>query len=425
MLNFNVLEHSKDTKGLSLKYHRSFLHQSHSSFFTVMNNTIKNVPYTHEDRQWDARFNVQNDEDLEALLFAVKEQEILGKFKYVLVGGLEIGTRPFQDDYQVRHVHVALIYNNRASKSSILKNLKIKTGNGYYLVPRNRDLPYSGWREHHVKEFSKVDPSQPILFESGILPEDIKKKTVKASEEEKKRKIDDILIEMRGMIEEGREKEAFTKFPRNYLMYGERLKAMITQKRDFFKTNGDPHIWIFGHPGSGKTALLNFVYPDYYKKCLTNKFFDLYDPDHHTHVLLEDLDHEAVDRLGLNFLKTICDEAGFAIDQKYKTPQLARTTVLVTSNFTIPDIIPYDQPGVEENKAALLRRFWHVNVYSVLRLLGLKLLPKFERNVLKQQGNTDSSKLFMSWDYVQDMPTGLPLKTPAEYQIMIKDAYYK
>ena len=142
-------------------------------------------------------------------------------------------------------------------------------------------------------------------------------------------------------------------------------------------------------------------------------------------MLLEDLDHEAVDRLGINFIKTICDEAGFPIDQKYKTPQLAHTTCLVTSNFTINDIIPIDQPGYEENKAALLRRFWHINVYQLLRNLGLKLIPKWDRDQLKKQGNMDPSKLFMTWDYNTDTPLGLPLGTPEEYQILIRDIFFK
>ena len=112
-------------------------------------------------------------------------------------------------------------------------------------MPRNRDLPYSGWRDHHIKEFSKVDPSKPILYENGTLPADVKTKAVRASDEEKKRKIDDVLIEMRTMIEEGKEKEAFTKFPRNYLTYGEKLKAMITQKRDFFQDQwGSTHLVV-------------------------------------------------------------------------------------------------------------------------------------------------------------------------------------
>lgn len=389
-----------------------------------MNKPPTSVPFTHQDRQWDGRFNVQTDEDLDRLLTALKSEWDAGKLRYVLCSGIEIGTRPYQDDYQVRHVHTAAIFHNRVSKSAILKNWAIKQGNGYYLVPRNRDLPYSGWKTHHIKSFSKIDATKPILFEMGTLPEEIEGgKKAAASEEEKKRKVDEILVDMRGLIESGSEEEAFRKYPRNYLIYGERLKAMVSQKRDFFKSNGDPHIWLHGYPGTGKSALLNFVYPNYYKKNLHNKFFDLYDPKQHSHVMLEDLDHEAVERLSLNFLKTICDEAGFAIDQKYKSPQLTRTTVLVTSNFQIPDLMP-DGPGIEQNKAALLRRFWHVNIYNLLRLLGLKLLPKKDRDMLRESGNTDTSKLFLSWDYVTDGPTGRPILSAEEYQGIIKKAFY-
>lgn len=383
------------------------------------------VPFLHKDRQWDARFNVQADGDLGELLAAIKSNWESGVLKYILVGGVEVGTRPYQDDYLIRHVHVAAIFHNPISKSAILKNWNIKQGNGYYLVPRNRNYPYTGWRDHHIKVFSKVDPKSLSLFEMGELPRDTQvAQYTKRSEEEKKRKIDDVLIDIRTLIEEGREKEAWTKYPRNYLQYGEKIKALVSQKRDFQESKGDPHIWLYGPPGTGKTAILSFLYPKYYKKNLISKFFDLYEPDNHTHVLLEDLDHEAIDRLGINFIKTICDEAGFPIDQKYKTPQLARTTVLVTSNFTIDSILT-DIRGVEENKAALLRRFWHCNIFAFLRVLGLKLLPKYERSVLKKQGNTDVSKLFYSWDYVTDMPTCQPLRSPDYYQELVRDVFYK
>ena len=161
----------------------------------MLNTQPKQVHDQYYDRQWDGRFNVQTDESLSDLLSGIKSQYEQGKLQYILVGGVEVGTRPYQDDYQVKHVHVAAIFNNRVSKRSILTNWNIKSGNGYYLVPRNRDLPYSGWRSHHIKEFSKVDKTKPILFEMGTLPQDQGKKNVQASEEEKKRKIDEVLIE--------------------------------------------------------------------------------------------------------------------------------------------------------------------------------------------------------------------------------------
>lgn len=384
---------------------------------------VKSVPHHHEDRQWDARFNVQTDNDLNELVDAVRGDYESGKLKYILVGGPEIGTRSYQDDYQVRHVHIAAIFHNRASKRSILKNWKIKEGNGYYLVPRNRDLPYSGWRDHHTKLFSKVKAEELILYENGDLPKDQKRAKVEASEEEKKRKIDDILIEMKDMLQDEKDDECFKKFPKHYLTYGEKLKSTLKQRRATACHEGNPHLWVSGYPGTGKTAIMNFVYPNLFKKNLYNRFFDLYDPKEHTHIMLEDLDHEAIQKLSINFIKTICDEAGFSIDQKYKTPQLARTTVLVTSNFTINAIVP-EGPGYNSNLSAICRRFWQVQIYELLRLLQLKLVPKVERAALKKEGNNDMSKLFLDWDYLTDTPTGRKLKDPMAYQQIIRDYFF-
>nr|QTE03869.1 MAG: replication protein [Grus japonensis parvo-like hybrid virus] len=383
----------------------------------------KTVSYKTEDRQWDARFNVQSDDDLNNLLEGVKQLNDEGRFKYVLVGGLEIGTRSYQDDYGIRHVHAAFIFVNRHSKRSILNSLKIKEGNGYYLVPRNRDLGYAGWRNHHIKPFSKVDPDKLLLFESGDLPKDLKRKAPEATEEEKKLKVDEIIRIMRTLIEEDKEAEAFERFPRNWLLYGERLKSMCKQRKLNGTASGNPNLWITGYPGTGKTAILNYIYPQMFKKNLYNKFFDLYNQLEHTHVMLEDLDHEAVEKLSINFIKTLCDEAGFAIDQKYKSPQLARTTVLVTSNFTIKELVP-EGAGYDQNLAAIGRRFWQANIYEFLRLLQLKLIPKEDRAKLKGEGNTETGKLFMDWDYLTNGPTGKEIKTPEEYENIVKDYFY-
>ena len=153
----------------------------------------KTVAYSHEDRQWDIRINVQEDSYLESIVENVMLEALAGKFKYVLLGGLEIGTRPNNSDYQIRHIHAAVLFHNRASKASIIKNWGILEGNGYYMVPRNRELPYSGWKEHHTKEFSKVNPTAPdglIIYEYGELPKDTNKRkaAVMRSESEKKLK---------------------------------------------------------------------------------------------------------------------------------------------------------------------------------------------------------------------------------------------
>lgn len=386
---------------------------------------MQSVSYATEDRQWDIRINVQDDEYLRDVVSCIMDMYGQGRLRYILVGGVEIGTKPTHSDYMVKHVHIAAIFVNRISKASIIKNWNIIEGNGYYMVPRNRELPYQGWINHHKKEFSKVDPTKLVIYEAGECPKDIKQKDpILRSDEEKKRKIDEILIDMRDLITQGKDEEAWTKYPRNFLTYGMKIKSMVHQKANFFGTRTDPHIWVYGYPGTGKTSIMKFLYPKTYKKDLSNRFFDLYDDKLHDHIMLEDLDHDNVEKLGIQFLKTICDEAGFPIDQKYKTPQLTRSTILVTSNYAINEIIPLDCRGVEQTKGALLRRFWHVRIDNLLRLLGLKLIDKYDRKRLEKEGNEDPSKLYMTWDHATETPLGLPLKSVEEYQEIIRNNYY-
>lgn len=384
-----------------------------------------NVSPQTQDRQWDMRYNVQLDADLDDFIGRATEQFSNGKLKYILIGGPEIGTKPTQGDYQIRHVHIALLFHNPISKSAIVKNFGIKEGNGYYLVPRNRDLPYSGWRSHHSKEFSKVDKTKTICYEAGELPSDGPQKDItKRSAEEKKRKLDEILPEMRDMLQRGEDEQAFQKFPRTYLQYGEKLKSMILQTSTTLQGDySNPHIWLFGFPGTGKTSLFQLVYPNMYKKDLNNRFFDLYDGKVHSHIMLEDMDHQNVDKLGIQFLKTLCDESGFPIDQKYKTPQLARATILVTSNFHIDEIVP-EGKGVDATKMALHRRFWQIRVDELQKLLHVKLLPKYERNLLKSEGVNDVRRIYIDWDYIRNCPTGTPLRSNEDYQKIIRNTYY-
>lgn len=381
------------------------------------------------DRQWDIRLNILDDTYLQEIVSNVRSHFQDGGVKYVLISGVEIGTKPDHSDYQVEHVHIALILAERMTASSILKRWKINPSLGNYFAPRNRDLPYDGWRNHHLKEFSKKDPTNLCLLELGELPAGKRKAvTTLRSDCEKKMKVDDVIRDMRDLLEKGMADIAFEKYPRNYMMYGEKIKAMITQKKkQFFGKYLDPHLYVYGYPGSGKTSLLRFLYPKMYKKDLSNRFFDLYNEEEHSHIMLEDLDSPSLDKLTIQWFKTICDEAGFAIDQKYKTPQPTRSTILVTSNQSIDQLINglEETRNVEDTKAAIKRRFWQMRIDELMRLLGIKLIPEYERKKLKKEGNEDSSLLFMAWNYSLDSPTGLSLKKPEEYQQMIRDFYFK
>ena len=138
-----------------------------------------------------------------------------------------------------------------------------------------------------------MDQAGLCLYEKGELPQDLKRKRVEASEGEKKLKLDEVLKVMKNDLVEGVDDDViFEKYPKTFLMWGEKLKSTLKQRQVEACHEGNPHIWLTGYPGTGKTALLTYVYPKTYKKNLYNRFFDLYDPKEHTHVMLEDLDPE-------------------------------------------------------------------------------------------------------------------------------------
>ena len=62
-----------------------------------------------------------------------------------------------------------------------------------------------------------------------------------------------------------------------------------------------------------------------------------------------------------------------------------------------------------------------VNIRDLLPILGLKLLPKYEIQQLKKAGNTDPTKIFMTWDYLRDCPAGEPIKEPEHYQAIVRE----
>jgi hypothetical protein len=57
-------------------------------------------------------------------------------------------------------------------------------------------------------------------------------------------------------------------------------------------------------------------------------------------------------------------------------------------------------------------------------LLGLKLLPEYERKLLKSKGNQNPAAIFMAWDYFRNSPTGEEVQQAAYYSDLILGYYY-
>lgn len=97
--------------------------------------------------------------------------------EYLLISGVEYTDQTKHDDNTTKgnpHVHVALVVKTPINKSQALSLLRpIRIGVKEYATPRNRAWPYYGWRIHHTKLETKVDPDVRILYEYGTLPPDV------------------------------------------------------------------------------------------------------------------------------------------------------------------------------------------------------------------------------------------------------------
>jgi hypothetical protein len=348
------------------------------------------IDWTELAREFDGRLNINKDWEIKILLERIKL--FLPQCDYVLVGGLERGDNPTQTDYQKHHVHIALRLKNRTSLGSVKTKLGFGTvGGQYYIKVRkpNGFLTYKGWRDHHVKPETKVHVGQNVLFEFGELPKD--KVAFVSKKENKYKKI----IEM---AKNQQWKEIEAEFPLDYIRMAGQLRVKYwRQVDDPEKLEHKQALWLFGQPGTGKSAVIHYLFNKdgrMYKKQLEDKWWDGFDIDHHDCYYLEDVDPEALKKIGIQRMKTWADHTGFAGDKKYGGLDIIRGQCIVSSNYSIKDCI-YNHKGIESTYAAFKRRFKEIEINDYLKEQGLQLKSKEELENLKKDENADYSKCFI------------------------------
>ena len=134
--------------------------------------------WTQLARDWDIRVNLgaDNPED-EARHFVSLCHEYTKNVgtTYLLVGGIEIGDNNNHTSNGQHHLHAALRCINRVSALAVkdklgLGEFKDGTKRNYYLALRPETYNNEGWRNHHIKPETKVNPEENILWEYGSLP---------------------------------------------------------------------------------------------------------------------------------------------------------------------------------------------------------------------------------------------------------------
>lgn len=139
---------------------------------------------TQTSTEWDMSINLKKGEEdasIAILLAYVtaqynKEGTII---KYLLVSGVEYTEQVKKDRPSTTtgnpHVHMCMVVSqpiNKAQAFSLLRPIKFGVKE-YAKIRDSKNFTYFGWRVHHRKIDTKVDPTKRHLLELGTLPKDV------------------------------------------------------------------------------------------------------------------------------------------------------------------------------------------------------------------------------------------------------------
>lgn len=374
----------------------------------------RGIDWSEQDRQWDIRVNLLPGSEIGSIEDAREELEALlkiwkawDKIKYLFVGGIEVGDNPSQDDFERFHVHVALILHTPNTRRAVVHSLRLSRAlvgsrsgepRSYYISKRNPFASFTGWRNHHSKEKTKVC-EEYIAAEFGEAPKEYGNQLI-----EKggcgKMKQDDMLREIMSLFAQGKKDQAFQEYPALTLRYHGQITAMVKSRNELpSEIDHTKRLWIWGGPGTGKSAYVAWKYPKAFKKSLTKNevlYWNGLDLDWHTHVYLEDIGPEAFENLGMEQLKQWADPShGYTVSMKYGAPIYGvMLPMIVTSNYRPSQLIPDDTKYPTTELHALERRFEIIHIDTLLTRENIRLRRKSELVALRKTKNADFSAVF-------------------------------
>lgn len=372
------------------------------------------INWSEQDRQWDVRVNLLPGAEIGSIEDAREELEALlkiwktwDKIKYCFVGGIEVGDNPSQDDFERFHVHIALILHTPNTRRAVVHSLRLSRAlvgpragepRSYYLSKRNPFASFTGWRNHHSKEKTKVG-QEYIAAEFGEAPKEYGNQLIEKGSVGKMKQ-DDMLREIMQLFSQGKKDQAFQEYPALTLRYHGQITAMVKSRLELpTEIDHSKRMWIYGGPGTGKSAYVAWKFPKAFKKSLTKNevlYWNGLDVDWHTHVYLEDIGPEAFENLGMEQLKQWADPShGYTVSMKYGAPIYGVTLpLIVTSNYRPSQLLPDDLKYPTTELQALERRFEVVSIAQLLERENLKLRPKSELVALRKAKNADFGAVF-------------------------------
>lgn len=327
-----------------------------------------------ETKFWHYRCNNLEDSYFEFL--KCLEPSII---EYINIGEIETGEVEKGD-----HFHVALRFVNSLTVGQVRKILKLNkhTKFSYYLGGKYKHATLPQFLNYCIKNDSR--------YVWGKL------------EVGKKTKVDPANIELKNKNSSDLYKLRISKGAKNDWQWFQDNDAKWTLSAEYSKlyakyfragVDCSPidgkmcHYWVWGGSGTGKSSSVEYLYPNRYKKIMTNEKWDGYDKNYEGHQVVHIDELNSFRSLekgmeGLDGLKCKVDRNPFSVRKNYGVDivTIRPKTFIITSNYTPSQLLcKVEEKGfnIDMEASCLNRKFRVLHISQWLRMNRLKCHPDF------------------------------------------------
>jgi len=262
----------------------------------------------------------------------------------------------------------------------------------YYCSPKYSTSTMSGFIGY-VSKYA-------AFWESGTLPARVlverANPSPKTPASESERRMATAINWVRKGMDEVYRKMDPVHYTRNY----SKIKSLWGVQQQFIHDKREfQNFWIYGAPGTGKSAILAALWPGAY--ALRDQYWDGFNPrtNNHRVVTLKDINSKWILDYGITAMKVLCDKDGHNINVKYAGGELVNhARIIITSNHSIFDCVAGtckdEIVGLDKEVQALKRRYTEIDIDDFLMLAGRRLKNKNELAELKGKQIEDYNDLF-------------------------------
>nr|WAE43084.1 MAG: replication associated protein [Cressdnaviricota sp.] len=279
------------------------------------------------------------------------------------------------------HTHVAIKFKScvrlNKAKQLILENKE----SNYYLQAK--------YRHSSLESFLNYITKTGIYWSSIIVEKILKKEETMKENKEKKNEINEIYKE-RIKRAKNQEWDWFEENEAKWTLSTEfsKLYAKYNQAKNIDDTiNGElENYWIYGTSGTGKSSVIQYLYPDRYKKLTSNEKWDGYSTYNEGHKIVhidelnnfKDID---IGLEGLAGLKRMADRNPFNVRKNYSAEltSIRPKSFYITSNYKPSQLFQNLRPGevnnIETEIECINRKFKVMHISEFLYMHKLKCVP--------------------------------------------------